>query len=191
MLSALRCAVAVALVALSAHVANALDVPKEKQTKLGLYLSAKDAYDVVTTERSKVLFVDVRTREEVQFLGYAGDIDGHVPLVELSPGGEWDEKGSKLKLDPNPLFGATIAALASKKGLGKADKIVLMCRSGDRSARGVNLLADAGFTNVWSEIEGFEGDLSADGRRTVNGWKNAGLPWTYKLDKSKMAAPSP
>ena len=24
------------------------------------------------------------------------------------------------------------------------------------------------------------------GQRTVNGWRNAGLPWTYKLDKMKM-----
>jgi rhodanese-related sulfurtransferase len=65
-----------------------------------------------------------------------------------------------------------------------------MCRSGDRSARAANLLIDAGFTNVWNQIEGFEGDMSKDGRRTVNGWKNAGLPWTYKLDKSKLAMPA-
>ncbi|WP_295888318.1 hypothetical protein [uncultured Thiohalocapsa sp.] len=24
------------------------------------------------------------------------------------------------------------------------------------------------------------------GERVVNGWKNAGLPWTYKLDKAAM-----
>ncbi|MBY0514437.1 MAG: hypothetical protein K2P78_11060, partial [Gemmataceae bacterium] len=40
-------------------------------------------------------------------------------------------------------------------------------RSGDRSAKAVDALADAGFTNVYSQIEGFEGDLSADGRRRV------------------------
>lgn len=28
--------------------------------------------------------------------------------------------------------------------------------------------------------------MSADGRRNVNGWKNAGLPWTYKMDKAKV-----
>ena len=41
--------------------------------------------------------------------------------------------------------------------------------------------------------EGFEGDAAKDGpkagQRTVNGWKNAGLPWTYKLDKAKMYFP--
>jgi rhodanese-related sulfurtransferase len=168
---------------------HALVVPKDKQTKLGLYLSAKDAYDVVTAERSKVLFVDIRTRGEVQFVGYASDIDGHVPFVEMSPFGEWDAKGSRFKLEANSVFSASIEALLAKKGLTKTDKIILICRSGDRSKHAADLLADGGFTNVWNEIEGFEGDLSPEGRRTVNGWKNAGLPWTYKLDRSKMAVP--
>ena len=29
-------------------------------------------------------------------------------------------------------------------------------------------------------------NLGKSSRRTVNGWKNADLPWTYKLEKSKM-----
>lgn len=63
-----------------------------------------------------------------------------------------------------------------------------MCRSGDRSARAVNLLKDAGFTTVYSVIDGFEGDMAPQGRRTVNGWKNPGLPWTCKLEKAKVFA---
>ncbi len=27
------------------------------------------------------------------------------------------------------------------------------------------------------------------GLHTVNGWKNANLPWTYKLDRVKMVFP--
>ena len=77
-------------------------------------------------------------------------------------------------------------ALLARKGLTKTDKIILICRSGDRSARAINQMADLGFTDVWNLYEGFEGDLSADGRRSVNGWKNAGLPWTYKLEKTKV-----
>lgn len=64
-----------------------------------------------------------------------------------------------------------------------------MCRSGDRSAKAADLLAKSGYTNVWSAIEGFEGDKAKDGpnkgKLTVNGWKNANLPWTYELDKTK------
>ena len=29
--------------------------------------------------------------------------------------------------------------------------------------------------------DGFEGDKSAEGKRTVNGWKNAGGEWTYTI----------
>lgn len=33
--------------------------------------------------------------------------------------------------------------------------------------------------------DGFEGDMSKEGRRTVNGWKNANLPWGYSLDQAR------
>jgi len=38
--------------------------------------------------------------------------------------------------------------------------------------------------NAYTVVDGFEGDRNKDpsspnyGRRNVNGWKNAGLPWT-------------
>jgi len=38
-------------------------------------------------------------------------------------------------------------------------------------------------------LNGFEGELSAKGRRNVNGWKNDGLPWSYELDRNKMYFP--
>jgi hypothetical protein len=38
-------------------------------------------------------------------------------------------------------------------------------------------------------VDGFEGDMSKDGRRAVNGWKNAGLPWSYQLAREKMYFP--
>jgi len=78
-------------------------------------------------------------------------------------------------------------------GLGKDTTIILMCRSGDRSAKAQDLLIQSGYTKVYGVVEGFEGDMAKDGpntgRRAVNGWKNAGLPWTYKLDKAKMYFP--
>ncbi len=172
------------------QVAAADEVPKEKQTKLGLYLTPAKALEVVKTERAKTLFVDVRTRGEVQFVGMTQEVDGHVPFVEMNEFGEWDEANTRYKFDPNPVFSQSVEVLLKAKGLTKADRVIVMCRSGDRSARAVNLLADAGFTNVWNQVEGFEGDLSKEGQRSVNGWKNAGLPWSYKLDKTKVALPA-
>lgn len=69
------------------------------------------------------------------------------------------------------------------------DTVVLICRSGDRSSRGANRLADDGYTQVWSVVDGFEGDMGKDGRRSINGWKNAGLPWSYKLDRDRIYFP--
>ena len=169
--------------------ASAQDVSKDKQTKLGLYMTPKETANAIAAEPAKVLFIDIRTRGEIQFVGIATGIDGHVPFVEMNEFGEWDDKNARYKLEPNPTFSTSIEKLLARKNLTKADKIILICRSGDRSARAINLLADIGFTNVWNQHEGFEGDLSADGRRTVNGWKNAGLSWSYKLDKSKVNLP--
>ena len=185
----LRIIAAAALLLLTAIAAHAQDVPKEKQTKLGKYLTAKEAYEVVKAERAKTLFIDVRTRAELQFVGMTHEIDGQVAFVEMNEFGEWDSANNRFKLDANPVFSQSVEQLLTAKGLGKSDRIVVMCRSGDRSARAANLLADAGYTNVWNQVEGFEGDLSKDGRRDVNGWKNAGLPWTYKLDKAKVSLP--
>ncbi len=70
-----------------------------------------------------------------------------------------------------------------------------MCRSGGRSAMAVNLLAKAGFTNVYNIIDGMEGDTVDDpasvfqGQRLKNGWKNSGSPWTYDLTPERMSLP--
>jgi rhodanese-related sulfurtransferase len=76
------------------------------------------------------------------------------------------------------------------KGMSKTDPVILMCRSGERAARGADLLAQLGYTRVYSVVGGFEGPISEKtGRRDVAGWKNAGLPWSYELDKAKMYFP--
>jgi rhodanese-related sulfurtransferase len=78
-------------------------------------------------------------------------------------------------------------------GLGKDATIILICRSGDRSSKAQDRLQTAGYSKVYSIAEGVEGDTVKDGpqagQRAVNGWKNAKLPWTYKLDKAKMYFP--
>lgn len=56
----------------------------------------------------------------------------------------------------------------------------------------VNRLAEAGFSNVYQIIDGFEGDPVKDpesvynGQRLRNGWKNSGIPWTYQPDPERM-----
>jgi rhodanese-related sulfurtransferase len=98
---------------------------------------------------------------------------------------DWDAQRSAYKLDPVQDFVPEVNRRRAQKKLDKTDVVVLICRSGDRSARAADRLAQDGYTRVYSVVDGFEGDMK-DGRRSVNGWRNANLPWSYKLEKAKM-----
>lgn len=164
-------------------------VPEKKRTTLGLYLTAKEAHEVA--QKEKVLFLDVRTRGEVVFLGTASNIDANIPYMDMSELSGWDDKKNTIQLEVNSDFMREFERRLAEKGLaGKGAKVVVMCRSGDRSAATVNFLAKAGYTNVWSVVDGYEGDMSKDGQRSLNGWKNSGLPWTYSLHKTKAYLPN-
>ena len=82
---------------------------------------------------------------------------------------------------PNKDFISQAERIISREGIGKDGTIFVMCRSGGRSAMAAKALAQAGYTNVWNLVEGFEGDKDDQGVRSLNGWRNAGLPWIYKL----------
>lgn len=165
-------------------------VPEAKRTETQHYLLPQEVYEFKAKDATQTLLVDIRTPSELQFVGYTQMIDGNVPYISYDYS-EWDSKIKEYKRDFNSGFVGQVEGLLAKAGLtGKKDtRIILMCRSGDRSARAADLMAKSGYTNVWSAIEGFEGDKAKDGptkgKRTVNGWKNANLPWTYDLDKDK------
>lgn len=107
------------------------------------------------------VIVDVRTAEEYRYVG-------HVPN---SPLVQWQTGPG---LSKNPRFARELGAKA-----GKNDAILLLCRSGKRSAAAAEAATRAGFTLVFNIREGFEGDISADGQRGASGgWRHHGLPWT-------------
>ncbi|MBW2079134.1 MAG: hypothetical protein JRI71_16605 [Deltaproteobacteria bacterium] len=86
----------------------------------------------------------------------------------------------------NPDFGQDLLARFNPQ----TDTLVFMCRSGKRSCLASEAAVKAGFKadKVFSMLGGFEGDkvkcqVSAyNGKRMLGGWKNEGLPWTYKID---------
>jgi rhodanese-related sulfurtransferase len=162
-------------------------VPAEKQTTPGLYLSAKEAYAMWKASPRTVKIVDVRTPEEVLFVGHPA-MAWNVPVSFQSF--DWDSVKRHFPMKSNPNFVPQIAKLAAP-----GDTLLVMCRSGSRSAGAVNQLAKAGFTHVYNIVDGMEGDMVADsgsvylGQRMKNGWKNSGLPWTYDADPRKMTLP--
>ena len=169
-------------------------LPEIKRTKLGLYLTPRQAHEMKTANPGGVALFDVRTRAEAMYVGWPGEADALVPFVEHPEiMSDWDDKRFMYKLEPNQDFLPEIERRLQAKGLGKDATIILICRSGDRSSKAADRLQGAGYGKVYSVAEGFEGDSAKDGaqagQRVVNGWKNAQLPWTYKLDKAKMYFP--
>ena len=121
------------------------------------------------------------------YVGMADRVDALVPFVEHQElMTDWDPQRNIYRLEPLQDFVPEVQRRLKEKNLSKDDIVILICRSGDRSSRGANRLAEDGFSRVYSVLDGFEGDLSKDGRRNVNGWRNAGLPWSYKLERRKM-----
>jgi len=163
------------------------DLPKAKQTVLGLYVTAKEAYAMWQAEPEKIKVIDTRTLEEYLFVGHA-PMAWKIPVaVQLY---EWDEEKQQYPMKPLPDFVSRVSEVAKPD-----DTLLVMCRSGGRSAIAVNMLAKAGFTQVYQIVDGFEGDKVEDpdsvflGSRLKNGWKNSGCPFTYKLTPDKMLLP--
>lgn len=104
--------------------------------------------------------IDVRTLEERKFVG-------HVPnTLHIA----WQTGSALIK---NPRF---LRELENK--LPKDAIILLLCRSGKRSAAAAEAATKAGFTKVFNVREGFEGDLDERQQRgAVSGWRQRGLPW--------------
>jgi rhodanese-related sulfurtransferase len=165
------------------------ELPKDKQTTLGLYVTAGQAYEKWRADPDDVKVLDVRTLEEYIYVGHA-PMAWNVPLLYQTH--EWDAEKGYFAFQPNPDFVSQVTEVA-----GPTDTIMVMCRSGGRSAMAVNLLAEAGFTNVYQITDGMEGDAIKDpesvfqGQRLKNGWKNSRAPWTYKIDPERVRLANP
>jgi len=166
------------------------NLPEKKMTPQGLYVTSVQAYEQLEALADKALLVDVRTRAEIAFIGMPTGADANIPYMTVGSFDEWDEKKHTFQMQPNSEFVKRMDELVAERGLGKERPIYLICRSGSRSAKASKILGLAGYTQVYTVTDGFEGDKAKNGarkgERVINGWKNAGLPWSYKLDKNSM-----
>ena len=162
-------------------------VPEGCRTKLGLYVTPTEAYVRWAADSEHVKVLDVRTPEEYAFVGHP-EMAMNIPFVMHTY--EWEPEKGRVAIEGNPRFIPDVTSWADP-----ADTILVMCRSGGRAALAVNILSEAGYQNVYNILEGMEGERVNDPRsvyhrkRMVNGWKNAGLPWTYDLEPSQMRFP--
>lgn len=162
----------------------------ERQTPWRLYVDSKEAFAMKTEQGGKVLLVDVRDPIEIMFTGFAPAVDVVVPFM-VANRGKWNEQRAVYQVEKDPNFEANIAKALETRGLSKETPILLMCRSGgERGAPSAKELWGKGYSKVYVVTDGFEGDTVKSGDkqnwRLVDGWKNSGLPWGYKLDKAKF-----
>ena len=160
------------------------ELPREnKQTILGSYVTALEAYDMWKADPGGFKIIDVRTPEEYAFVGHP-DQAWNIPLAFVT----YRREGGVTQYGPkwNPAFVEEVRKIAQP-----TDTLLVMCRSGDRSAIAVNKLANAGVQNAYTITDGFEGDKVDDpgsvfnGKRMRNGWKNS-APWVYTIDPEKI-----
>ena len=133
-------------------------------------------------------------------MSYAGDLtpqdawakleEGAI-LVDVRTEGEWahigipetasanDQRNDPLFISwtfpggiPNPGF---LEQLKQQAPDDSSLELLFLCRSGQRSIAAAIAATQAGFT-AYNVLEGFEGEPDRYGERTVNGWKNRGLP---------------
>ena len=55
--------------------------------------------------------------------------------------------------------------------------VVFLCRSGNRSIPAAQVATAAGIAPSYNVLDGFEGQLDAQGHRGGTGWRAIGLPW--------------
>ncbi len=121
-------------------------------------LNPHEAWQLV--QAGAVRLVDVRSAEERHFVGHV-------------PGSLHVAWATGTALTRNPRFAKELDSKA-----GRDKPLLLLCRSGKRSAAAAEVATKAGLPEVFNVLEGFEGDLDgATQRGHFNGWRFHGLPW--------------
>lgn len=154
---------------------------KSKQTEPGLYITAAEAGRMLA-EKDNVALIDVRTPSETMLIGYPVPAAANIPSKLVDPDLEFNAKKGVYMMVDNPSFVEEMQAWLASDAAEGVDTLMIMCRSGSRSAAAIGKLVEAGVDiTLYNVVDGFEGDKNDNGVRAVNGWRNAGLPWTYKV----------
>jgi rhodanese-related sulfurtransferase len=126
-------------------------------------VSPAEAFELLQLD-PRARLVDVRSRAELDWVGRPVVADGQYAHIEWTryPGGV-----------PNAEFLDQLRQVASPE-----TPVLFLCRSAARSKLAAIAASEAGFTQAYDLLEGFEGGKDSQGhRKTVEGWCYRGLPW--------------
>jgi rhodanese-related sulfurtransferase len=137
-------------------------------------ITAAKAYQMATEDGANI--IDVRTLEEYYWVGTCAEVPNGMPIAYNIPWALWTYKIEEAKdtsgtplgyYKPTMVTVEQLFRLFIKKTFKPTDKIILMCRSGDRSTDAAKYLNSIGYTNVYE----IDNKLAEGGTVNVKGGK--------------------
>jgi rhodanese-related sulfurtransferase len=137
-----------------------------------LQVSVTQAWKILQ-ENPQSILVDVRTKEEVDFVGFVdlSSIDDKIIFMpwRTYPNMSIDESFTDKLL--------TLITKATPEFESNKIDLLFLCRSGSRSFEAAMSMSNFGY-NCHNIIAGFEGHINSSGhRRSTDGWVASNLPW--------------
>lgn len=159
-------------------------------TVYDLYLTPQEAFNMKKHLANEVLLVDIRARSELKYVGSTPMIDANIPYRFVNPDYSWSDNSATYRTVKNEHFIQDLKQLLQQRNHDITAPVILMCTSGTKAPKAAELMQEAGFETVYTIYQGFEGIKAKQGvnsgKRLIYGWKNSGLPWSYKLNKEAM-----
>jgi rhodanese-related sulfurtransferase len=122
-------------------------------------LYPREVYEILQSAPGAKM-VDVRSRADLDWVG-------------KFPNATAIEWAGYPGMNRNPHFLAQLEQQVDKESL-----VIFVCRSGGRSHHAAIAATQAGYSDCYNMLEGFEGDMDVGKHRnTTGGWRAAGLPW--------------
>ncbi|HKI42207.1 MAG: rhodanese-like domain-containing protein [Mycobacterium sp.] len=128
-----------------------------------------EAWKLLSDNPDAVL-VDVRTDAEWRFVGVPdlSSLGREVVFIE------WNTSDGR----HNESFADELRERVAPGPDADADRpVIFLCRSGQRSIGAAKAATQVGITPAYNVLDGFEGQLDANGHRGQTGWRATGLPW--------------
>lgn len=133
------------------------------------HLTPAAAYRLLQ-ENPRAVLIDIRSTMEFLFVGHPrGAV--HIPWIDEP---DWDVNPHFVRQVRELMLGGIVC----DDEAGGCAPILLICRSGKRSAEAGKALLASGFRDICHVVDGFEGELDEHHHRSsTGGWRFEGLPW--------------
>ncbi len=121
------------------------------------------------SDNPRAVLVDVRTEAEWRFVGVPDLSSLGREVVYL----EWNATDGTR----NETFAEELKERVPPAAADEERPVVFLCRSGNRSIGASEVATSMGIAPSYNVLDGFEGQLDANGHRGETGWRAVGLPW--------------